>query len=173
MKYISIPVDLTKRVQPLWLAYRLHRLPGLAPYMGVCRISEMMNIPDAKKHPMFARFFPDCSEAEIELLGMFESKRDALIWRNKFLGTHGNLPMNGYFASYRGKVAVRCVDTDEVFETITECAQAHGISASNLSKHLKGHPNYRAVGGRKYEYARYAVSDTGVLVPCLEGSHTK
>jgi hypothetical protein len=48
------------------------------------------------------------------------------------------------------KRPIRCIDTGEVFQSLTQTAKAHGISTNGLSLHLRGIQSN--VGGKKYEY---------------------
>ena len=45
---------------------------------------------------------------------------------------------------------IECIETGEVFPSITAAAQAHGVQPSNLSWHLKGY--HTTIGGRTYKY---------------------
>jgi hypothetical protein len=47
------------------------------------------------------------------------------------------------------RVKIRCVDTGEIFENLTEAAKAIGCGKSALSNHLSG--RYPHVRGKKYE----------------------
>lgn len=50
----------------------------------------------------------------------------------------------------RANKPIQCVQTGEVFPSITAAAHAHGVQPSNLSWHLKGYNS--TVGGRTYTY---------------------
>lgn len=45
---------------------------------------------------------------------------------------------------------IECIETGEVFASITAAAQAHGVKPSNLSWHLKGY--HTSVGGKTYRH---------------------
>lgn len=45
---------------------------------------------------------------------------------------------------------IECIETGEVFASITAAAQAHGVKPSNLSWHLKGY--HASVGGKTYRH---------------------
>ena len=48
--------------------------------------------------------------------------------------------------------AVRCNETGERFESVTECVKDHELNYPQLSKHLQGMRGYRTVKGRTYFY---------------------
>jgi predicted transcriptional regulator len=45
---------------------------------------------------------------------------------------------------------IECIETGEVFASITAAAQAHGVKPSNLCWHLKGY--HTSVGGKTYRH---------------------
>lgn len=48
------------------------------------------------------------------------------------------------------KRPIRCIDTGEVFASLTQAARTHNIATNGLSLHLRGMQSN--VGGRRYEY---------------------
>lgn len=166
MENVIFKVKFNQGPQTSWVVYSVHSQAGDMYFMGVCNISSVMNIPDARKHPRFASFFQDVEELTVKIHQTFRTKPDANMWRVWYLSnTHPRPIMMRYLSSYRGKVAVKCLDTGEVFESLKECASAHGINASNLCKHINGDNYHQTVGGRRYEYAKYHLSDRGVYTP--------
>ena len=158
-------IDLNQSDRPTWLVYSLRDCYGVMQYVGVCQFANLLCIPDARKHPLFAKFFPEASIVTVEILEMSNTRQKCNLWRANYLLRKPRPPMLQYFGSYRGRVAVKCIETNEVFYSLTECATAHGVSASNLSKHLKGDHCYRFVGGRQYKYAMYEKTDKGGYSP--------
>ena len=154
MENVVFKIDVRNPRPSQWLVYSLHDNAGVMQFMGSCQIKNIMSIPDAKKHPMFSEIFPGDVEVTVKIHKMMEVKSDCTLWVNRYLFDNPRPFMMQFRASYQGRIALRCLETGEEFESLTECSTSHGISASALSNHLNGSQSYLTVGGRTYQHLK-------------------
>jgi len=152
MEDVTFKINLTSPHQVKWVVYSLHDDTGAMQFMGICQWRSLMSVPDARKHPMFAEVFGEAEDVWMKIHKTLNSKPECQIWMNRYMRDKPRPFMMQYRSAMRGKVAVRCIETGEHFESITDCATAHGLSSSALSNHLSGNPSYKSVGGRTYEH---------------------
>lgn len=151
--------------QPTLMVYALYNSSNEYIFLGIGEFGEIHYLADAKKNPRFANCFPD-GVVNVHILGGFTTRIDAFKF---FMSIYNQPNMQSppimHCTTERPKAPVKCIDTGEVFESLTHCSKAHGINASNLSKHLRGHKNYRTVKQRRYEYAKQAIGERGWYSP--------
>jgi len=145
-------IDLKEKKPTDWVVYTLHDSKGEMQWIGECHLKSLMYIPDARKHAMFGKVFHIDNPVQVKIQKLFTNKTDCIVWKNRFLTTIPRPFMMSYQATYRSKVRLRCVETGEEFDSITECAEKHGVSASAVSNNLSGNPSYLTVKGLSYEY---------------------
>lgn len=136
-----------------WVVYRLFDADGIVQYIGHCRLSQMTSFPDARGHVMFAKVFPAGANLTLEVLSIYVDRLSAknAIW--DYFKDNPRPLMNNMGVWQGGSVAVRCVETGEVFDSIHQCAKAHGLTTNALSRHLAGKIGFKSVKGKTYERA--------------------
>jgi len=152
MKNAIFTVKVEREKSPHWAVYSLHDTDGVVQFLGVTQFKSLMSIPDARKHPMFLKIFGASEEITGQVQQVAQTKQECIVWVNRYLEQNPRPFMMQYRTSRSGRVAVKCLETGEAFESITECADAHGLSQSALSNHLNGNSSYLTVGGRTYEH---------------------
>ena len=59
---------------------------------------------------------------------------------------------SGWYRTGRHHIKVKCNETGDIYETLTEAAKTMGVGKSNLSKHLRRMPGHKSVGGHTYSF---------------------
>ena len=134
-----------------WVVYSIHIGDELENvHMDCCKLYDIENIPETKNHNKFLDTLGNTRFVSVKIHKLFDRKSQCEVFIRQF--NHGKRPpfMNRFFASYNRQIGVICNETGEKFKTLKECARTHGIDHGNLSKHLRGEPNYKHIKGRTY-----------------------
>lgn len=140
---ISIYVHAPEELNRLFCVYRLiHPTNATVLYVGHCRWIDVLRMPDIRWHREGGEILHI-----IELYPDHHSARVAAQAQIKAAGwpAHNKTAMTGV------QKMVQCVETSEIWPSITIASRAHGISPSALSNHLNGRPGHRSVKGRHYQ----------------------
>lgn len=137
-----------------FVVYHLLDGGGNLQFIGVCKFSQLLSTPDARKSPVFKKIFPNQSRMTIHIDKFFEKKSDATNYYWEWFKETVDKPlmMTHKVRSLR-PTKVRCVDTGEIFQNATQAAMDAGVSQPYMSRHLARDPSVVRVGGRIYEWA--------------------
>lgn len=146
----SFVVAKTHEIGRLWCLYHHHDVDDVLSYIGVCKLIELFQCPDARQNSEWIRRFGD-NEAVVIKLQM--TSTDEILCNNaRFRQVQELKPicnMIGY--SYHGaKMKITCIETGETFASISECARVHCLTQSALSNHLNNKPGHKSVKGKTY-----------------------
>ena len=152
MKGTVFTIDLNDVSASNWVVYSLYDTAGALQYIGHTHFKNLLSIPDARTHSMFSKIFLKDVPVTVRINEIYKTKGECILYVNRYLSKNPRPFMMKYIAAYRNKVKVKCIETGEEFESITECSAKQGVSASALSNHLIGNPSYLTVKGLTYEY---------------------
>lgn len=148
---VTFYIDFTLPKQPHWCVYSLHDREGKTQFIGYSALGTMMNVPDARKHPMFNEMIGNAGGAVLKIHKMFYTNIQARVYVNRWMSENGRPLMQQYFGNIKNRVPIMCVETGEEFQSITEAADKHGVSKGAISNHINGDPSHRTVHGRTYK----------------------
>lgn len=113
-------------------------------YVGYAKYSQVLAMSKPRRHPKFTTVFPADSLAIINVLDthkhLYHAQNQVCEWIKTQAGDHPMTLMTPYPAGRKG-IAVECVETGEIFETVTQAARSAGVSQGYMSKHLRGDPD--------------------------------
>lgn len=133
-------------IQKQWVIYILFcQQTASVVFVGHCKLTQLFGFPDARQMlgNLDGNYILRVIESDDARTGAFKKYEDA-IRAYGFIKqlAHARLKKHGNF--------IECVNTGERWSTLTEAANAHGIGAGNLSKHLRGLPGHVTVKGKTY-----------------------
>lgn len=120
-------------------------------YIGVTPLSVLFTLEDAHSNSMWNEMFSQpLTTLQIKVCCLTDSEREAMIEQRRLIGIHRPIcNIKGYNATtYRQHI--KCVETGEIFETMTEAARAHNLVYSQLNSHVNRKPGHKSVKGRTY-----------------------
>lgn len=116
-------------------------------YVGTCKQSQVMTIPDARSNPLFASTFKENTKFILNVTHVLPDRASAMecyAAQIKFWG------MPEMIRAHSLAKGVQCLNTGEIFASIKDAAQAHGLDQAALSRHLRGIAGHRTVKGKMY-----------------------
>ncbi len=132
-----------------YVTYQLRNHNGLVQYVGTCRLSRIMQLPDAIRHPDFATMFDTSKPISIEGIFISNSRTDCHAKRIELIKSLNLKPVGGELKGQHN-VPITCVETGEVFHTLQDVVKAHGCTLAALCNHLQHKPMYNTVKGKTY-----------------------
>jgi hypothetical protein len=115
-------------------------------YVGVCRLSDIGNPPDARKNKKWVKMVKSqhLGDFTISLIGNCATRKEAeklqeLILNQKQILPYCNVPDS---EKQESPFAVRCLTTKKEFKTAKEAAAFYGIHITILSNHLRQKRGY-------------------------------
>jgi len=158
-------LPLTVHQMETWHCVYSHYLENRRMYVGVCKVSQVMLCPDARRNTEWVKLVQPAQDDVYlsidyasETLGDCFNKQ-SLIVRN----TRPHCNVNGMRLGGRG--AVTCVETGKTYRNATEASHAMGISLGALSNHLNARPGYKRVGGFTFKRGIGETMPNGTPVP--------
>lgn len=140
----SLVVD-TKHTTELWCVYE-HQVvlkegePPSVIMIGACRLREVYLLIDGKTNTEWAKIYANGGSVLVRIVGVTLDKMEAMRHAQTLVRSATPTPicnLQGY--NIRGSArAVRCINNDTRYNTQREAAEALGVSASALSRHLRG-----------------------------------
>lgn len=131
-----------------WAVYAMYDKSGeKLLYLGVERLSQLFTLSNARANPFFSELFKDDEKFVFMLTDVMPNKVAAM---NRYSEHIRRVGMPDAIKRHTLHKAVECLNTGEIFETLTACAIAHGINQGALSKHLRNAVGYRTLKGKTY-----------------------
>lgn len=126
------------------------RVEGNVYYIGMCKHTQLFELPDAWKNDIFKENFKHALEFEIEII---YSDRDETICEQvqKFHITLDRPDCNIYGKTAFKKRRVKCLQTHKEFESLKAAAEYANVNQSSMSKHLTGVKGYSILKGLTFE----------------------
>lgn len=150
MNQINIITNDINNIGKQWVVYYiLDGATAKVEFIGVCLLSQLYGITDAKSNPIFRQKFPIGYPAILQVTQFFQTKKEALPVYYHAMRQY-NLAHIVAMGRMMGHAPVICNETGEEFNTIGEAATAHCIGAGNLSNHLNHKPGFRSIKGKTY-----------------------
>lgn len=138
-----------------YVTYYLRDAVGVIQFVGHCKFNQLLAIPDARKNPMFLEVFGNKdSMMMIEIVEFYDKKHEAnnAVW--DYLKSCEKRPFLNNLSSRIGYTKVTCLDTGEVFDSVSDAAQHAGVSQPFMTSHLKRNQNVQHVRGKVYDWYR-------------------
>lgn len=136
------------RINP-FCVYTLEEQTGAIQWAGISKFANILNTPDARKNPLFETVFPAGVDMHMTILATFERRADARNYLYEWLKLN---PIPFMMSAGRRMInttsAVRCVETGQMFATLTAAAQYFNVSQPFISKHLRGDDGCRLIQGK-------------------------
>lgn len=133
----------------------LHTMNDQPLYVGACRLSELMDAPDARQNSEWNRCVVAQSAVTLTIVSehptLLEAETAALIHA---LTVKAYCNLNGQKVIEKRGNAVMCIDTGEEFATAAEAAKILKLSTSNLSNHLNGKAGFHTVKGKRFKWIK-------------------
>lgn len=142
--HIKIPVPMKRG----YMQVALWR-DGIGPKQLVHRIVATAFIPNPDNKPQVNHINGNKADNRVENLE-WATESENQVHRYKVL-KKAKTTWNTEAANAAVRKAVRCVETGNLYRSITEAARDNGLNASSLSMHLVG--KNKTCGGRHWEYA--------------------
>lgn len=133
---------------PVYTVYHLIK-DNETVFAGCCIYNYLFQTPDAKRNSLFTSFFPMNTPCQIVVIGIFDKYYDACRIQVEEIAKF-QPAMNMLGSPTTIKTPVQCVETGEIFESLTAAAEAHKIQKSILSKHLTNKPGFKTIQGKTY-----------------------
>jgi len=121
-----------------WAVYLVSDYEKQPLMVGLCLMSELLKMPDCK--------IPADKYILLELL-TYQPDRIAGMQQQAMYATKYNVARS---MMEMNEASVTCITTNETFENASECAKAHNIDPTALSRHLRGLPGHKAIKKRTY-----------------------
>lgn len=138
-------------LQNQWCVYELYDgNTAVVVYIGVCKLSNLFSIPDARSNVLFDETFDEAQSLLIRLLKQCQTKVEAQRHVIQFINERGTPLMNCATFQHVNQ-RIRCVTTGETFKSAKEACDAHDLVPSQLSNHLSKKPSYRTCKGKIYK----------------------
>lgn len=132
---------------------------NIIQYIGVCKLGDLIYVPDARSNTLFHICFPDNIDVTLEILYINPIRPNCINQALDLIRIH-QPTMNVYgFTHNENTAPIICRETGEVFNVMEEVVRAHNISISALCNHLKNIPGHKTVKGRTYYRGKAIVVD--------------
>lgn len=121
-------------------------------FVGCCTLDKLFTSPDARSNKQWLQMYGNSGAAyELEVITLSNNMKEAYSEQRRLIQIYDPIcNRRGFWLDTR-HMRVQCVETGEIFDTATECAAAHSITASALSNHLRQKRGFNTVGGRTYK----------------------
>ena len=128
-----------------WCTYELSHNDTLI-YIGVCQLSRVYTLQDAREVGEFARIVnvDDPLEIEIKFIG---KRIECYNMRGKMLREIAEYPAINLKMYTRSQMVIVCNEDGKQYRTQVEVCNAYGIAQGNLSNHLAQKPGFKQVKG--------------------------
>lgn len=140
----SLVID-TKRPTDTWCVFE-HQVilkegePPTVILIGACKLRDVYLMTDGKTNTEWASIFANGGSVLVRIVATTIDKPEAFRHAQDLIRSTTPTPvcnLKGY--NIRGSArAVRCINNDTRYNTQAEAAAALGVSASAISRHLKG-----------------------------------
>lgn len=119
-------------------------------YVGVCKLTEVYQCPDARRNNAWNTMVTDAMELHIRIIGVSPASNVCHNHRANLVREHGP-----YCNVHGHKVGdftsiITCNETGTSYANASKCAIAEGISTSALSNHLNNKSGWKTVKGKTY-----------------------
>lgn len=132
-----------------FVVYTLEDELGTIQWIGICKYIQLLNVPDARKNPLFHAVFGPDAEAICKILGLFERRHEARNFMFEWMHTN---PVPFMMATgwriNNSFQFIKCDQTGTVYPSVTHAANAHGVTQPYISRHLRGDPGCCTINGR-------------------------
>lgn len=125
---------------------------GKVVYIGYCKLTKLFAIPDARANFAVTSTLGKDTAIVLQILDICLEKGEAIRKHRERIVEYGK-PEANIMAEALSNGKILCIDTGEQWATITEAAEAHGVDAGALSRHLRNVPGHITVGGKVYKRA--------------------
>lgn len=135
-----------------FVVYGLYDKVGTLQFIGQCRFTELLQLSAARSNILFEKVFPPHSDIIIRPMHYFGAKHDAhnYIWRWLRENPCPFMMRNGLRTTRQRPV--RCVDTGDVFMSLSEAASAYDVTLTFMSNHMLRKPGSDTVRGKRFEW---------------------
>lgn len=144
----------TARIDNFYAVYIHRDAADTIQFIGVSPLLDLYRFEDARRNSLWSSIFelPN-AVIDMQVVGITDNQREAYREQQRLIAAYKPAcNRKGYYVS--NNVAVRCIDTGEIFESAAACARAHNIANSALINHLNEKVGHRSVKGRTYERVR-------------------
>ena len=141
-----------------WCCYS-HEVDGEIIFIGECLLKEYLSYPDARQNSEWNKLTRDDPEIITRVHIVSPSRNEVMSFKFAYIRNNGHPPCNK--AGHRvapAKPKIRCMQDGKIFDTQLEVAKFYGLNQGSLSRHLRGHPSNRSVGGLTF-HQTYATDD--------------
>lgn len=119
-------------------------------YIGMCKHSQLFELPDAKKNSEFLERIKYVEKFTLEIIASGRDEEQLKLLQ--IFHIHINSP----YCNIYGKVAfakkrVKCLQTHNEFDSIKSAAEFAGCKPDSMSKHLAGRKGYGTLKGLTFE----------------------
>lgn len=135
-----------------YVVYKIYNTKYETLYIGSCKLNRLAEIPDAARNPMFKYIIKPDQNIMIEILFTCNNRVDCYNLKIAKLYEMSELPILNSADDNKNLqgLPIKCVETGEIFRTLKEVAEAHGVTIPALSNHLRKQPKYNTVKGKTY-----------------------
>ncbi|QWY83186.1 hypothetical protein [Rhizobium phage RHph_X2_24] len=122
-------------------------------YIGVTRLDELFTFNDALCNSMWSDTVdrPEIVNLSVRVVALTEDEREAIMEQRRLIAEHRPFcNVKGYWVA-PSRQKILCIETGEIFNSISDVEKAHGISRSAMSNHLNGKTGFKSVRGRTYK----------------------
>lgn len=146
----SFVVARTHEIGRLWCLYHHHDATDQIAYIGVCKLNELFQCPDARQNSEWIKRFGDNEAIVIKL--QMTSFDEVTLNNTRFRQVQELKPVCNMigFTTFGARVRIICNETNEAFDSISHAARVHNLTQSALSAHLNNKPGHKSVKGKTY-----------------------
>lgn len=127
--------------------------PPTVILVGACRLVEVYRLVEGKTNSEWANIFRNGGHVLVTIVATTEDKREATLYASQLMRDMRPIPrcnLSGYSIK-GGRRSVICVTNGKRYHNQGEAAADLGVSASSISRHLRGELTH--AGGLKFTYA--------------------
>lgn len=136
-----------------FVVYTLHDRAGAIQFIGISKFTSVLATPDARANPLFNSVFPQGSVMTIKIIMSFQKKTEAQNYLFKWMQSQTERPfMMKYGARMARSKPVRCIETGELYPSVSEASRLHGITQPFMSNHLRRRTGFERVRGKTFEW---------------------
>lgn len=148
--FLLVQVD---RLDTTWTVYQIEQLEPQHTliYVGVCKTSEVLQLPDARQNNEFLRIAMINRAIGIRFLLTTTDEaaaREQMYALVKQYQPHCNINGKPIIRGAR----VRCLSTGAIFDNAAAAARFFNVSPTQLSSHLNKKPGFKSVRGLVFEF---------------------
>lgn len=147
----EFPVNADTR--KIWVVFT-HSHDGHVFFIGYCPFADFLVKPNLKLHPGWSEYMRTIKPSSVQVnASIYYSAREAMkagLALYKSTGIPRNMYANPFQHHYR-HCTVRCIETDQVFQTARAAADWIGVHRSQMSMHLARRSGYAAIKGYTFQ----------------------